>query len=513
MRLPFSTKHMPAFGGKLHYPWLAAIIIAILLSYGNVIQGELQFDDDVFINTSLADTLNHSFLSISTLTNYMYGNRLVTLSSFALNYHFSGLDVATYHITNIFIHACTALLLYYFINMLLSLGLAEKESCFDPGFFALCVTAIFALHPLQTESVSYIVQRSELLASLCYLGYLIMLFGFTTRKGNSALAFWLASLIFFIAGWGCKEIIITAPLTYFVCILYLGNRDYLRRAWKGLIPYCFGGAALACIKLLSLRGNMEAGFDSYQPGVLVYALTQLKVLAIYLRLFFFPTGQNIDHDLSMITSLWSIEATAYLVIWISIALCSIYLLSNRQGRRQSRLRIVGFGFLWFLVTLLPTSSIIPIRDVMAEHRIYLPLAGLGIVFTALVQIFLSRMKQLPGYSIAATIIFIGLAAILMYATQQRNQVWKTKLALWEDAAAKSPNKSRPHNNLGNAYLLLGNALSAADNYRTAIRLDPDNIEAYYNLALALKNLGRFDEALQVHRIFVNLVNRKTSTAK
>ncbi|OGR23687.1 MAG: hypothetical protein A2X83_04670 [Desulfuromonadales bacterium GWD2_54_10] len=163
--------------------------------------------------------------------------------------------------------------------------------------------------------------------------------------------------------------------------------------------------------------------------------------------------------------------------------------------------------------LLPTSSIIPIRDVMAEHRTYLPLAGLGIAFTAFSEMFLNNIKRIPGRSIATLIACVGLTVMLMYATRQRNLVWQTKLALWQDAAAKSPNKSRPHNNLGNAYLLLGNASLAANNYRTAIRLDPDNIEPYYNLALALKNLGRNDEALQMHRIFVNIVKRKTSAAK
>ena len=498
---------------QLHYLLLAAIIFAVMLSYSNVIQGDLQFDDEVFINSSLADMGPPSFFSFSNLKNYIYGSRSLPQYSFALNYHFSGLEVASYHITNIVIHAFTAILLYYFTNMLISLGRPDNELNFDSRPFALFVTAIFALHPLQTESVSYIVQRSELLASFCYLGCLIALLGFTVRKGTAALAWWLASILLFVAGWGCKEIIITAPLAYFICVLYIGGTEYLGRAWKGLVPYCFGAVTLACIKLLNLRGSMEAGFDSYQPGVLAYGLTQLKVVVTYLRLFVFPVGQNIDHDINIITRLWSVEAAAYLVILLCITVGSIFLLANCHGKHQASLRLVGFGLLWFLVILLPTSSIIPIRDVMAEHRTYLPLAGLGIAFTAFSEMFLNNIKRIPGRSIATLIACVGLTVMLMYATRQRNLVWQTKLALWQDAAAKSPNKSRPHNNLGNAYLLLGNASLAANNYRTAIRLDPDNIEPYYNLALALKNLGRNDEALQMHRIFVNIVKRKTSAAK
>ena len=498
---------------KLHYLLLAAIILAVMLSYGNVIHGDLQFDDEVFINSSLADMSQHSFFSFSNLKNYIYGSRSLPLYSFALNYHFSGLEVASYHITNIVIHAFTAILLYYFTNMLISLGRPGIEHNFDSRTFALFVTAIFALHPLQTESVSYIVQRSELLASFCYLGCLIALLGFTVRKGAAATSWWLASILFFVAGWGCKEIIITAPLAYFICICYIGGTEYLGRAWKGLVPYCFSGVILACIKLLNLRGSMEAGFDSYQPGVLAYGLTQLKVVATYLRLFVLPVGQNIDHDIDIITRLWSAETAAYIVIWLCIALGSIYLRTSCHGKHQDNLRLVGFGLLWFLVILLPTSSIIPIRDVMAEHRTYLPLAGLGIVFTAFGEMLLNNIKSHHGRAIVTVIAFVGLTALLIPATRQRNLAWQTKLALWHDAAAKSPNKSRPHNNLGNAYLLLGNAGLAADNYRTAIRLDPDNIEPYYNLSLALKNLGRNDEALQVHRMFVNIVKRKTSAAK
>lgn len=497
----------------LHHMLLAVIALAAVLCYVNVIQGDLQFDDEVFINPSLANLHIRSLFTLDNLMDYLHGNRIATLYTFALNYHLSGLDVAGYHIANIIIHAGTAVLSFFFICRLFELVPAEKRPCHDPGLFALCVTAIFALHPLQTEAVSYIVQRSELLASFCYLGYLIALLNFTATKGRSALAWWVGGMLFFLAGWGCKEIIITAPVIFLLCMLYLDDKGHLKRAWKGIAPYLFGGAALACIKIASLSKSAGAGFDSYKPGALVYFLTQLKVVAAYLGLFILPSGQNIDHDVAAIRTLFSIEAVLYILVWLSVLFGCIYLLAGYHGRHRRSLRLIGFGIIWFLVILSPTSSIIPLPDVMFEHRVYLPLLGAGIAFAAFVDLLVLGSHSTPRRTAILAVTCVATALSLAVDTHRRNTVWQTKLALWRDAALKSPNKSRPQNNLGNCYLLLGKNAEAAASYQKAIRLDSQNAESYYNLALALKNLGRDDEAFLVHRMFVNLVSGKSADSK
>lgn len=496
-----------------HYLLLAVIVIAVALCYGNIIQGDLQFDDEVFINPSLANLHLQSLLSLDTLKDYFHGNRIATLYTFALNYHLSGLDVAGYHLTNIIIHACNIVLSFLFLCKILGFAPAEKRPYLDAPFFALCVTAIFALHPLQTESVSYIVQRSELLAAFCYLGYLIALLNFAGGRGPSALAWWFAGMLFFLTGWGCKEIIITAPVSFLVCMLYLGDNGHLKRAWRGVAPYLIGGAALTCIKIVSLRGNMGAGFDSYKPGVLAYLLTQLKVVAGYLGLFILPYGQNIDHDVAAITNPLSMEALVYILVWLSVMIGCIYLLTGYHGRHRRCLRLIGFGIIWFLLILAPTSSIIPLPDVMFEHRVYLPLLGAGTAFVAFIDLLVGGLHRSPGRTAIMTVTWVSVALLLAGATHRRNMVWQTKLALWQDAAMKSPNKSRPHNNLGNCYFLLDRFAEAAASYQKAIRLDSRNAESYYNLALTLKNLGRDDEAFLVHRMFVNLVSGKSADSK
>jgi tetratricopeptide (TPR) repeat protein len=240
----------------------------------------------------------------------------------------------------------------------------------------------------------------------------------------------------------------------------------------------------------------------------------LKVIAGYLGLFILPSGQNIDHDVNAITAPMGAEAVVYILVWLCVVLGGIYLLAWYQGRHRARLRLIAFGILWFLVILMPTSSIIPLRDLMFEHRVYLPLVGIGIAFVTFVDLLLNGLFHATrARSAIITVACVAAALALAVATQRRNTAWQTKLALWRDASIKSPHKSRPHNNLGNCYFLLGNYPAAEASYRTAIRLDSHNVEAYYNLALALKNLGRNDEAFLVYRMFVGLASPDSKDSK
>ena len=496
----------------LHFIVLAAILVAVLCAYSNVFHGELQFDDEVFINESLGHLGLASFFSSTTILNALHGNRMLTLYSFAANYHFGGLSVTGYHIVNIVIHVCTTLLVFYFTKLLFVLAPRSEFPERTTVLFSLCVTAFFALHPLQTESVSYIVQRSELLASFWYLACLISLLRFTVTVRRSAFAWWCAGATFFIAGWSSKEIIITVPLVYLLCIIYTGGTKYLAKAWKGLVPYCVTGSVLIGIKLVTLNGSTDAGFSSFTPGVGVYVMTQLKVIAIYLLMVLAPRNQNIDHDVRSVTTLLSLEGALLVIAWMCVLFVCFYLLAFYKGVYAGHIRGMAFGLLWIIVILLPTSSVIPVRDVMFEHRMYLPLLGAGIVLVLFVNLMM--LSLFPGGVESVLWALLLLVSVsLGYATFQRNMVWQSKLSLWADSAKKSPNKSRPHNNMGNCYLLSENYRAAIVAYRTAIRLDPSNIEAYYNLSLALRSLGQVEEALKVHRMFVDRVGQKTPDNK
>ena len=490
---------------------LVLILIAVSLCYSNILNGELQFDDDVFINPSLAD-LRLAPLTYSNLTSFLSGNRLLTQYSFALNYRLDGLNVFGYHVTNIILHMGSVVLVFIFMQMLLQRAKVNHKLSLKVVPFALLVTALFALHPLQTESVSYIVQRSEVMASMFYLGCLVALLGYTSSNKATSFAWWLLGLVCFIAGWGSKEIIITAPLAYLLCILCTGDKDSLKKAGKGLLPYLVAGGIFGYLRLFSLVNSQEAGFSSFDQGPAVYLLTQLKVVIKYLQLFFYPVGQNIDHDINLVTGMPGLESIFYVTIWLCVIAGSIYLLQSKAGENQPQLRLIGFGLLWFLVLLSPTSSFIPIRDVMAEHRTYLPLLGISIIVIAFFDLIQKKchINPISPLAFSLTILFI---IALAYTTHERNKVWQTKLTLWQDAAFKSPLKSRPHNNLANSYFLLGQNIAAASHYQKAIQLDPENVEPYYNLALTLKNLGKIDEALQVHRRFVTLVGKKDTVPK
>lgn len=484
-----------------------AIIIAVLFVYSNVIQGEFQFDDEVFINSSLAGITPASYLNRAGLAGVLSGQRILTLLTFALNYQIGGLNVSGYHIFNIFLHASAVILVFCFILSLLSLVVDISENPSRTIYPALFVAALFALHPLQTQAVSYVVQRGEVLASIFYLATLISLLSYTKAGGAKIFLWWLASFVFFIAGWISKEIIITVPIAYLLCVFYIDDKKYIKRALWGVLPYLAGGIALASVKLISVRGAKDVGFSSFAPGISVYVMTQMKVVFHYVLLFLIPSGQNIDHDVPLITSLLSLEGMLLLVFWFVLLAGSLFILVKYRGSSHYYLRSAAFGLIWAVVILLPTSSIIPIVDPMYEHRMYLSLLGLSLAAVFLVLLVSDSLSPAVRKTFLTFMLIIILPG-MGYVTYERNRVWITMESLWLDASQKSPRKSRPFNNLGNCYLLKGRYLSAVDSYRKAISLDPSNSKSYFNIAIALKQLGQMEDAFKYYQKYLDLVNRE-----
>lgn len=485
----------------------AAMIVAVLIIYSNVIHGEFQFDDEEFINASLEGVTPAAYLNRTGLLGVISGQRILTLLSFALNYRIGGLDVSGYHLFNILLHAVATILVICFLRSLSTLFRNDTEYPIRSVYPLLCIAALFAVHPLQTQAVSYVVQRGEVLASIFYLAALISLIHFTRANGARIVLWWLASFVFFIVGWISKEIIITVPFAYLLCVLYANNTKYFKRALWGVIPYLSAGIVLAAFKLSLLRGARDAGFSSFAPGTAVYVMTQMKVVLHYMRLFLLPSGQNIDHDIPLVTSLMSPEGLSLLTFWVILLAGCFFILLRCRESRFHYLRVAAFGVIWMVVLLLPTSSFIPIVDPMYEHRMYLPLLGLSMAAVFLVQRAVDGLFPNKRH-LAFTLLLMVTLPALGYATHERNRVWLTMESLWLDAAQKSPHKSRPFNNLGNCYLLKGRYQDAVASYRKAISLDPANTKSYYNISLALKNMGQMEEAFMFYRKYLDQVDRE-----
>jgi Flp pilus assembly protein TadD len=244
-----------------------------------------------------------------------------------------------------------------------------------------------------------------------------------------------------------------------------------------------------------------------------YLVTQFCVIVTYIRMLFWPKGQNIDHDFPIQASLLAPRPLLSLLFLFGLFVLAVCLSVFRPGylkinyrsslthlpslqRADPATRLIGFGILWFFIALSVESSIIPITDVIFEHRVYLPSVG---AFTAIAAAFVMLLARVgrPGLARGLKILAACVLLALVVATWKRNDVWRSPITLWQDAAAKSPHKARPFNNLGALLGEAGRMEEAIPALYQAARLRPNDAEPFVNLGAALASAGRMEEAAGV----------------
>jgi len=247
-----------------------------------------------------------------------------------------------------------------------------------------------------------------------------------------------------------------------------------------------------------------------------YLVTQMRVIVTYIRLIFLPINQNLDYDYPVYHSLFTpsvILSFVFLAALFGTALYLIYKSRMKVGgwRSEDRgrslepqtlnlYRLISFGILWFFITLSVESSIIPIVDVIFEHRLYLPLAGafIGITTGILIAAKTLGIERIVIPTLA--LVTIALSGL----TYARNTVWRDDISLWQDVVEKSPNKARPHFELGLAYTSQGWMDRAIAEFQEAVRLKPDYAEAHINLGVAYKSQSHLDRAIAEYQTALRL---------
>lgn len=270
-----------------------------------------------------------------------------------------------------------------------------------------------------------------------------------------------------------------------------------------MLPVFIAVVVLGIIGITSLRGSREVGFNADGIGQPEYFYTGLTVLVRYLRLLVVPSGLTLDHDVPIYGEFLTLPVAGAFFLWVCLAVLGLWSL-RMKGRWAAHLRISGFGILWYLLILLPSSLALPIIDVMYEHRVYLAMLGVALVFVMIADIFswyAAEKLKAPREALLRG-LFLAILITLSFATYERNSVWRTKVALWSDAVSKSPMKSRPHYNLAGSYYLAKNYQAALGEYLIAEKLGHDNIMLYYDLAITYGQLGRRSEAETYYRKFM-----------
>jgi len=475
------------------YPLISIAIIAVaaFLIYSNTFRVPFQFDDQISIlgNAAIKDIGNLKAIFQFSPT------RFFTYFTFACNYYFNELNAFGYHLVNLIIHICASLLVMWFVHLTFATpAIKDTPPAVHKKTIAFLAALLFAVHPVQTQAVTYIVQRLASLATLFYLLTLCLYIkGRLLQQAGAPrklfISFFIGAAVTAVIGMVTKESVFTLPFAILLYEFYFFRSTFIYN-WKFLVlifTFCllipliiFSTGSIDFNKLRSLQEGPE-GTVYISP--LEYLLTQFRVLITYLRLLILPVNQNLDYDYPVAHTFFNFQTMTSFFALLALAGAGIWSFSKH--------RIISFAVFWFFLTLSIESSFIPIRDVIFEHRLYLPMAGLSLFFVIVLYNLLWERSARLFYTFM--VIILVFCATLTYA---RNNTWRDEVTLWNDAIEKAPRKVRPYNNRGRAYGNRGEYDKAMNDFRRAIDLNPRCAEAYYNLGLVLALKGDNDRAIE-----------------
>lgn len=491
------------------------LLVSAVAAYRNTLAAPFVWDDGGSIAENT--TIRHLRDSLHPpASGYSVSGRPVMNVSLALNYAISGEAEWSYHLLNLTIHLLAACTLFGLVRRTLARPPLAARFAGSETSLAATIAALWLLHPVQTESVTYVSQRTESLAGLFFL-----LTAYAFVRSIEAAQPWrwrAAAFLACVLGAGTKEIVATAPV-----LLFLYDRTFVagsfRRAWAERRGFHLGLAAtwVLIAALVAGTGWNRGGTAGFNVGVSFagYWLTQFQAMTDYLRLSVWPCPLIFDHG-----TFWANfrEAAPYALIVVPVIIATIVALWRWPE--------LGFLGAWFWVILAPTSLVPGTIQMIVEHRMYLPLAAVLTLLVAGVHRTLGR-RSLVVWSLAA----VAFGALTFF----RNQTYASDLELWRDTVAKAPANARAryslgiayserkqyalaveqgvaalavddrgfyankahlvHNKLGHDLAMLGRTQEAEAHYREAFRLDPNYAIAHRNLARLLVQTGRYSEAV------------------
>lgn len=481
----------PAAQGSRRAIWLTGglLVLVTALAYGNTFGGPFIFDDKPAILENptirrlwpLTEALNPPSLGSG-----VTGRPVINLS-LALNYAISGEAPWSYHALNLLIHAGAGLALFGLVRRTLQTPGRPEILRRNARPLGAAVAALWLLHPLQTESVTSIIQRTE---SLMGLFYVLTFYAFIRGVQSARPAGWFAlSVASCLLGMGAKEVMVSAPL-----LVLLYDRTFVagtfRAAWRQRWRYYLGLAATwVLLGWLVLQGGGSRGEAAgFGLGLTpwTYALTQCKAIALYLKLTLWPQPLVFDYGTDVVQTLGAVWLQAWLLL--ALATGTIVALWRRPA--------VGFLGAAFFAILAPSSSVVPlVSQTIAEHRMYLPLAAVLALLVIWAGAHFTRAAVWTAAVVA--VVFAGL-------TWERNRDYRSELGLWTDTVTKLPANARARVNLAEILINTGRPAEAFVHASEAVRLRPGYPEAQTNLGIALAQTGRPADALLPCRAAVEL---------
>ena len=473
------------------YEFLVIVLMAVVtfLIYGKTLTGDYIFDD-------LPNIKNNHHLRIRQITA---GNLLdaalkgpakrrpVAKLSFALNHYLHGYNVVGFHVVNILVHMINGILLYLLVVLTWRTP-AMRSYRNRYGWIPFFTAFIWLVHPIQTQGVSYIVQRMTSLATMFYMLSFLFYIQARFETGNKKKAAWfIAMTVSGILALGTKEISATLPFFIFLYEWYFFQDLSLTWIKKHIPLIATVFIMLAIIALIYLGGhpieNITSLYAKRSFDMTQRVLSQFRIVLLYISLLFWPhPGRlNLAYDFQPSQSLLDPATTLLGAMAIIAFLVTAALTAKRH-------RLISFCILWYFGNLIIESSVIAL-ELVFEHRNYLP----SMLFIFLI-VFLCCRYVKPKWP--ASLLLSLTVVVCALWTFERNEVWRSPILMWKDCIHKSPRSPRPYNNLGAALMHRGYFQLAAKQYHRAIELDPEYARAHTNLGYVLAKQGHYEEAIE-----------------
>lgn len=475
------------------------IFFFTLVCYINSLTGAFVFDDRTTIidNPHIKNIydIRHIYTSAP--------SRFIPNLTFAFNYFWGGSNTLGFHAVNLAIHIAAALAVYWFCRLIITSYNQSAKKNVNTALFPLFTALLFAVHPVQTQAVSYISQRYTLVAALFYLLslYLYLAANFSGKK--RAVIFYAGSILFQLFAHFSKEFTFTLPFAAVLLDYMFISRSITKLARKFFVflPYFFV-SILAYILLFyplfgnptvidkNLSVNLPTPVQSIKITGIQYLTTEFSVITTYFRLLLFPARQNADYDYPVYKNFLNTQVLLPFTVIVASLIFAVLILKKH--------RPLSFGIFFFFLTVLPESSVIPIDDVINEHRLYLSSLGF-FIFLSYLLILLYEICRRKKTQAAFWVFFILLIFSYLLATIRRNEVWQNELSFWSDVVKKSPHKTRGHYNLAVALINQNRFDSALEELSTVIKIDDKYVEAYNNIAGIYKQKQIPSEAEKYYR--------------
>jgi tetratricopeptide (TPR) repeat protein len=466
----------------------AIIILLGALIYSNSFSCSFHFDDfrHIVYNNAIRDLWD-----VTAWWNYNPG-RVVSIFSFVLNYHFFKLDVGYWHLANLGIHLLNALLVRWFTLLILSSpAMHGRPIVKHKQAIALATALMFVSHPLATQSVTYIVQRMTSLAALFYLLSLALYMkGRLTGKGKlPGILLFAGSAVSAILAMLSKENAFTVPFAVILVELFFFRDQKFPVNFRSYRVIALLGACLAMAAIVVMKFRFSI-FDPIPPvsGRMVtitplnYLFTQFSVIVKYIQLLILPVNQHLEYDFPVSAGFLQPATLFSFLLLLSLVILAVYLFKKE--------RLISFGIFWFFLTLSVESGVIPIQDVIVEHRTYLPSVGFFLILGTVIYSLLWKRNRFLAMMVWALLILTWSGM-----TFHRNPVWKDDLTLLNDNIEKAPEFARPYSNRGVIYWKQKAYDSAIADFSRAVAINPGYRDAYYNRGVVFEETGQFARAV------------------